>query len=93
MDARIRKASVQASEKYTEVVTAGERLVIRTPLKELMQRLDPERFAQVHRGVIVAYAAIDRVERDLLGRLRIRVHGQREMLPVSRAYAGLFRQM
>ncbi|SEU43605.1 two component transcriptional regulator, LytTR family [Burkholderia cepacia] len=83
----------QASEKYTEVVTAGERLVIRTPLKELMQRLDPERFAQVHRGVIVAYAAIDRIERDLLGRLRIRVHGQREMLPVSRAYAGLFRQM
>lgn len=83
----------QASEKYTEIVTAGERLVIRTPLKELMQRLDPERFAQVHRGVIVAYAAIERVERDLLGRLRIRVHGQREMLPVSRAYAGLFRQM
>ncbi len=83
----------QASEKYTEIVTAGERLVIRTPLKELMQRLDPERFAQVHRGVIVAYAAIDRVERDLLGRLRIRVRGQREMLPVSRAYAGLFRQM
>lgn len=83
----------QASEKYTEIVTAGERLVIRTPLKELMQRLDPERFAQVHRGVIVAYAAIDRIERDLLGRLKIRVHGQREMLPVSRAYAGLFRQM
>nr|WP_085964604.1 LytTR family DNA-binding domain-containing protein [Burkholderia lata] len=83
----------QASEKYTEVVAAGQRLVIRTPLKELMQRLDPERLAQVHRGVIVAYAAIDRVERDLLGRLRIRVRGQREMLPVSRAYAGLFRQM
>nr|WP_254608572.1 LytTR family DNA-binding domain-containing protein [Burkholderia lata] len=83
----------QASEKYTEVVTAGERLVIRTPLKELMQQLDPERFAQAHRGVIVAYAAIDRVERDLSGRLRIRVHGQREILPVSRAYAGLFRQM
>ncbi|RXV72636.1 LytTR family transcriptional regulator [Burkholderia stabilis] len=51
------------------------------------------RFAQVHRCVIVAYAAIDRVERDLPGRLRIRVHGQREMLPVSRAYAGLFKQM
>ncbi|WP_175857606.1 LytTR family DNA-binding domain-containing protein [Burkholderia anthina] len=83
----------QAADKYTEVVTADERLVIRTPLKELMPRLDSGRFAQVHRGVIVAYAAIDRVERDLLGRLRIRVYGQREMLPVSRAYAGLFRQM
>nr|WP_243772078.1 LytTR family DNA-binding domain-containing protein [Burkholderia anthina] len=68
----------QAADKYTEVVTVDQRLVIRTPLKELMPRLDSERFAQVHRGVIVAYAAIDRVERDLPGRLRIRVHGQRE---------------
>ncbi|VWD06020.1 transcriptional regulator [Burkholderia lata] len=32
----------QAPEKYMEVVTARERLVIRTLLKDLMQRLDPE---------------------------------------------------
>ncbi|WP_260428371.1 LytTR family DNA-binding domain-containing protein [Burkholderia sp. Bp9031] len=81
----------QASEMYTEIVTSGERLVIRTPLKALTQRLDPKRFAQVHRGVIVVYAANDRVEHDLPGRLRIRVRGQREMLPVSRAHAGLLR--
>lgn len=79
----------QALDKYTEVVTAGERHVIRTPLKELLQRLDQDRFAQVHRGVIVAYAAIDRIERDLLGRLCIHLHGHRDVLPVSRAYAGL----
>ena len=39
------------------------------------------RFGTIRAGasrVIVAYAAIDRVERDLPGRLRIRVHGQRE---------------
>ncbi|RQS72291.1 DNA-binding response regulator [Burkholderia sp. Bp8963] len=83
----------QALDKYTEVVTASERHVIRTPLKELLQRLDPACFAQVHRGVIVAYTAIDRVERDLLGRLRIHVRGLGSVLPVSRAYAGLFRQM
>ncbi|GAA5249342.1 hypothetical protein BMMON3_18070 [Burkholderia mallei] len=78
----------QALDKYTEVVTAGERHVIRTPLKELLQRLDPDRFARVHRGVIVAYAAIDRIERDLLARLRIHLRGHRDVLPVSRAYAG-----
>ncbi|VWB48732.1 transcriptional regulator [Burkholderia lata] len=32
----------QAPEKYMEVVTARKRLVIRTLLKDLMQRLDPE---------------------------------------------------
>lgn len=83
----------QALDKYTEVVTAGERHVIRTPLKELLQRLDPDRFARVHRGVIVAYAAIDRIERDLLARLRIHLRGHRDVLPVSRAYAGLFKHM
>ncbi|AWV01872.1 DNA-binding response regulator [Burkholderia sp. JP2-270] len=83
----------QATDKYTEVVTGGERHVIRTPLKDMLQRLDTERFAQVHRGVIVAYAAIDHIERDLLGRLRIHLRGYNDVLPVSRACAGLFKRM
>jgi DNA-binding LytR/AlgR family response regulator len=83
----------QATDKYTEAVTRDCRHLIRTPLKELLPRLDSERFAQVHRGVIVAYAAIDRIERDLLGRLRIHLLGHDAVLPVSRGYAGMFRQM
>jgi DNA-binding LytR/AlgR family response regulator len=83
----------QATDKYTEAVTRDCRHLIRTPLKELLPRLDSERFAQVHRGVIVAYAAIDRIERDLLGRLRIHLFGHDAVLPVSRGYAGMFRQM
>ncbi len=83
----------QATDKYTEAVTSAHRHLIRTPLKELLPRLDAERFAQVHRGVIVAYAAIDRIERDLLGRLRIHLTGHDAVLPVSRAYGGLFKQM
>jgi DNA-binding LytR/AlgR family response regulator len=83
----------QATDKYTEAVTRDCRHLIRTPLKELLPRLDSERFAQVHRGVIVAYAAIDRIERDLLGRLRIHLLGHDALLPVSRGYAGMFRQM
>ncbi len=83
----------QAADKYTEVVTATARHVIRTPLKELLPRLDAESFAQVHRSVIVAYAAVDRVERDLMGRLKIHLRDEAAVLPVSRAYAGQFRQM
>jgi DNA-binding LytR/AlgR family response regulator len=83
----------QATDKYTEAVTRDHRHLIRTPLKELLPRLDSGRFAQVHRGVIVAYPAIDRIERDLLGRLRIHLLGHEAVLPVSRAYAGQFKQM
>jgi DNA-binding LytR/AlgR family response regulator len=56
-------------------------------------RLDANRFAQVHRGMIVAFAAIDRVERDMLGRFRVHLRGHTDVLTVSRAYAGLFKQM
>ncbi|WP_206957736.1 LytR/AlgR family response regulator transcription factor [Trinickia acidisoli] len=83
----------QATDKYTEAVTVDQRHLIRTPLKELLPRLDRDRFTQVHRGVIVAYASIDRIERDLLGRMRIHLIGHDAVLPVSRAYASLFKQM
>lgn len=83
----------QAANKYTEVVTSGERHLIRTPLKDLLARLDSEQFAQVHRGVIVAYSAIERIERDMFGRMRIHLRGHGDVLPISRAYGGLFKQM
>ncbi|GGP26888.1 LytR/AlgR family response regulator transcription factor [Silvimonas amylolytica] len=86
-------AFFQATDKYTEVVVGDKRHLIRTPLKDLALRLDPERFVQVHRGVIVSLAAIEHVQRDLLGRLRIHLRNRSDTLPVSRAYAGLFKQM
>ncbi|WP_233809706.1 LytR/AlgR family response regulator transcription factor [Paraburkholderia sp. HP33-1] len=83
----------KATDKYTEVVTRERRHIIRTSLKDLVPRLDADSFAQVHRSAIVAYAAIDRVERDLLGRFRIHLVGCADLLPVSRACVGLFKQM
>lgn len=83
----------QASDKYTEAVTHSERHIIRTPLKELLEQLDPARFSQVHRSTIVALAAVAHIERDLLGRLRIHLKGERGVLPLSRSFAGQFRQM
>ena len=83
----------QASEKYTEVVTASERHVIRTPLKELLQQLDQAQFAQIHRGTIVNLRAVARVERDMLGRSLIHLKDHDDVLQISRAYAGRFKQM
>jgi DNA-binding LytR/AlgR family response regulator len=83
----------QAGDKYTEVVTANERHVIRMSLKELGQRLDPERFAQIHRGSIVNLKAIERIDRDMLGRTQVHLKGHDDVLTVSRAYLARFRQM
>jgi DNA-binding LytR/AlgR family response regulator len=83
----------QSTEKYTEVVTAHERHLIRTPLKDLLESLDPRDFAQIHRRTIVNLAAIERLERDVLGRCLVHLKDHADVLPVSRTFAGRFRQM
>lgn len=83
----------RAADKYTDVVTATGRHVIRTPLKELMRQLDPEQFAQVHRSIIVNLRCVERLERDVLGRSLLHLKSHPDVLPVSRAYTRRFRQM
>ena len=82
-----------AEAKYTYLVTADEAALIRTPLKELLQALDPSVFWQIHRSTIVNVNAIDEVTRDMRGHLLLRLKSRKEALPVSQPFAHLFRQM
>jgi DNA-binding LytR/AlgR family response regulator len=66
--------------------------VVRTALKDLLEQLDPEQFAQVHRSVVVNLRAISHVRRQD-DTAEIHLKGRDEVLPVSRAYVHLFRQM
>ena len=85
---------LEAADKYVRVFTQdGSEVLLRTPLKELMQRLDPQVFWQIHRGSVVRASAIDRVTRDDLGRLSLHLIDHAETLSVSRLYAHLFKAM
>jgi DNA-binding LytR/AlgR family response regulator len=83
----------RAADKYTDVVTASEKHVIRLSLKELLAQLDPQAFVQIHRSIIVNLNAVERLERDALGRTHIHLKSHQDVLPVGRAYAGQFRRM
>jgi DNA-binding LytR/AlgR family response regulator len=83
----------QANDKYTSVFTADGEALIRTPLKELFEQLDPRRFWQVHRGTIVNVRHIATTSRDLTGRVTLTLKRRSEPVAVSRAYAHLFKQM
>ena len=83
----------QANDKYTSVFTADGEALIRTPLKELYEQLDPRTFWQVHRGTIVNVRDIATTTRDLTGRVTLTMKRRPEPVAVSRAYAHLFRQM
>jgi DNA-binding LytR/AlgR family response regulator len=89
---------LRADEKYTTVAWhggAGEprEAVIRTPLKELLAQLDAAQFAQVHRSVVVNLSSVARVVRGPNETADIHLKGRSDVLPVSRSYLHLFRQM
>ncbi len=89
---------LRSEEKYTMVAWRGDagrpnEAVIRTPLRELIARLDAEHFAQVHRSVVVNLRSISHVVRGANETADIHLKGRDEVLPVSRTYLHLFRQM
>lgn len=83
----------QSDTKYTRVVLANSEALIRTPLKELLSELDPERFWQVHRGTIVNIDAVSGVLREDAEKQFVMLKGRDERLPISRQFFHLFRQM
>ncbi len=82
-----------SDEKYTRVQTAQVEALIRKPIKELLEELDPQQFWQIHRSTLVNVKAIANVTRDFRGRQIVSVRGHREQLEVSRSYTGLFKGM
>lgn len=82
-----------SDEKYTRVVSSDDEAHVRKPLKELMDGLDPDRFWQIHRSVVVRADAIARAQRDELGKYTVELHGSKEKLKVSQAYAWRFKPM
>jgi DNA-binding LytR/AlgR family response regulator len=83
----------QSDEKYTRVVTCEAEVLIRKPIKELLEELDPDKFWQVHRATIVNVDHIASVRRGLKDQAEIALKGHRETLVVSRAFTHLFKQM
>jgi DNA-binding LytR/AlgR family response regulator len=82
-----------SDEKYTRVQTAQVEALIRKPIKELVDELDPALFWQIHRSTLVNVKAIAGVTRDDRGRQIVSVKGHREQLEVSRSYTTLFKGM
>jgi DNA-binding LytR/AlgR family response regulator len=88
---------LRSDAKYTTVAWRdGARpaeAMVRAPLKELLEQLDAKQFAQVHRSVVVNLRAISHVKRHDNETAEIHLRGRDDVLPVSRNYLHLFRQM
>ena len=82
-----------SDEKYTRVQTATLEALIRKPIKELVDEIDPDLFWQIHRSTLVNTHCIAGVTRDLRGRQIVSIKGSNEKLEVSRSYTHLFKGM
>jgi DNA-binding LytR/AlgR family response regulator len=86
-------AYLRADEKYTLVVWEGGEALIRKTIRELADELDPQRFAQIHRSVIVNLHQVAQVQRGLNETAEVHLKGRSDVLPVSRSFVHVFRQM
>jgi DNA-binding LytR/AlgR family response regulator len=84
---------LRSDEKYTLVVWEGGEALIRRTIRELADELDPQRFVQIHRSVIVNLHQVAQVTRGLNETAEVQLKGRGEVLPVSRSYLHVFRQM
>ncbi|MEY3294842.1 MAG: hypothetical protein RLZZ451_890 [Pseudomonadota bacterium] len=83
----------KSDEKYTLVAWTGGEALIRKSLRELQGEIDPERFVQIHRAVVVALPFVAQVVRGDNETAELHLRGRPEVLPVSRSYTPRFRQM
>jgi DNA-binding LytR/AlgR family response regulator len=83
----------KAENKYTIVITAEGEALMRMPIKELSEQVDPKMFWQIHRATLVNVNAVSGVSRDFRGRMAVRLKDRKETLPVSEPYMHRFRQM
>jgi DNA-binding LytR/AlgR family response regulator len=89
---------LRSDQKYTVVAWRDDgrkprEAMVRMPLKELASQLDTAQFAQVHRSIVVNLSSVDRVVRGANETADIHLKGRDDVLPVSRNYLHLFRQM
>ena len=88
---------VRSDAKYTLIGWRSDsgpaEAVIRMTLKELHNQLNPNQFVQVHRSVLVNLRSISHVKRHDNETGVISLKGRKEVLPVSRNYLHLFKQM
>jgi len=86
-------AYFQSDSKYTVVMTERGEALLRKPIRELLEALDPTIFKQIHRSTIVNLKAIASITRDETGRGLVKLKNRPETLAVSQPFMALFKNM
>ncbi len=83
----------KAEDKYTIVQTSTNEFLIKTPIKDLENDLEPKQFWRVHRSAIVNIEKIQAIKRSFTNQMIIGFDETNHTIAVSRSYEHLFKQM
>lgn len=84
---------LKSDTKYTLVVWDGGEALIRKTIREMADELDPDRFVQIHRSIIVNLSQVGQFSHGPGDAGELHLKGRTERLAVSRNHVHLFRQM
>lgn len=88
---------LRSDEKYTLVAWRDDgqpaESLISMPLKQLVTQLDGAQFAQIHRSVVVNLRSVRHVTRGENETASVHLKERGDVLPVSRSFLHVFRQM
>lgn len=84
---------IRAHSKYTLVITKEGEFLMRLSLSQLIKQLDPEQFWQIHRSTIVNASKVISLMQTGREEHVLRICDHDELLPVSRSFLHLFKQM
>lgn len=84
---------IRAQSKYTLVITKEGEFLMRLSLSQLIKQLDPEQFWQIHRSTIVNASKVISLMQTGREEHVLRICDHDELLPVSRSFLHLFKQM
>ncbi len=83
----------KAEDKYTIVLTSQKEFLIKTPIRDLEKRLDPDNFWRVHRSAIINIEKVKKITRSFTNQMMVNFHDTSETIAVSRSFEHLFKQM
>jgi len=84
---------LKASGRYVKVLTKEREALVRMPLKNLCEQLDPDIFWQVHRSTVMNIAHLDHVKNIDHEQIQAHMNNMKEPIAISRSFSHLFRNL
>jgi DNA-binding LytR/AlgR family response regulator len=84
---------IKASGRYVKVLTKEREALVRMPLKNLCEQLDPDIFWQVHRSTVINISHLDYVKNIDHEQTHAHLRNMTEPIAISRSFSHLFRNL